>query len=180
MRTIIRVMRNFSVMIFLLVLAACTSNQEKGCTPPPEDFTEADLAGVWEVGFPEFNDTLIIRENGTYKQIIHDEFEAFDYESDWQPWRIEYRDNGIPFLYLEGMRMCVTAQMLYCNVVGGGTGLWIDHCRNGRSVGMPAGEGVLMVIGTAERFTQPPRGFRLSPFSKSYEFMAPSYYFTGP
>lgn len=88
------IMRNFSVMIFLLVLAACTSNQEKGCPPPPEDFTEADLIGVWQTLLPVSNDTIVFRENGTYKQIIHEDLpQVFDYESEWQPGQLFFTEN---------------------------------------------------------------------------------------
>jgi hypothetical protein len=86
------------------------------CTPPPEGFSEQDLVGTWEGRSIGISDTLIIREDGTYKQIIHINYETepdIDYETDWQPWRLEYVD-GIPYLHLEGMRLCAINTNLSC------------------------------------------------------------------
>lgn len=151
------------------LLSGCTGKQDREteCIPPPETFTEKDLVGTWRYGLDDSNDTLFIREDGTYKQIIHKESQSFDYESEWLPWWVEYTDIGIPYLHLEGMRLCVVWGELDCETVGGGEGKWIDYCHD-RSVELE-NEGVLMVRGVLPRFDQPPRGFHLVPFGKSYD-----------
>jgi hypothetical protein len=55
------------VVLVGLVLTACSSSKQDGCTLPPEDFTETDLVGTWQAyGGGEDTDTLIIREDGYY------------------------------------------------------------------------------------------------------------------
>ncbi len=167
--------RNYLIIFLVFIVAGCNSDKsETGCTPPPEDFVEEDLIGTWRTGIPESNDTIIFREDGTYKQIIHTITRdgVFDYESEWQLWRIEYTEIGIPYIYLEGMRMCVIWGEMSCEIVGGGEGTWYDACRDLDHTTMPPGEGVLMVVGTPKRFIiRPPRGLKLYPFSKSVEFL---------
>lgn len=72
--------------IALLVLSGCNNVEEerRGCKPPPDSFTEADLVGTWWAGYvssPKRDDFLIIREYGLYKQIIHLEAYSIEYES---------------------------------------------------------------------------------------------------
>lgn len=160
--------RKLLIMMFLIFFSACDSNQEERgsiCTPPPEEFLIEDLVGTWYTGYISRNETLIINENGFYKQIIHIEYTEkpdFDYESEWQPWWVEYTDIDIPYLHLEGMRLCVYEPSLDCEQIGGGEKHWIDDCRNERI--QTPGEGVLIVRGVAENFIQPQRGFKLVSF----------------
>lgn len=156
-----------------IVLSACSSNQESserradGCILPPEEFSEKDLVGTWVAGLSWRKDTLIIQEDGIYKQAIHieryTEDSSFDYESDWQPWRLEYSESGLPYLHMEGMRLCAYAGgYIDCEVVGGGDSpeaKWYDFCKK-EWIQMP-GEGVLIVMGSPQGFVQPPRGLDL-------------------
>ena len=141
--------RTFIWLSLAFLLYACGESQPSRCIPPPEGFTEKDLVGTWVAvnGWSKRNDTLIIREDGTYKQISYVESESFDYESDWQRWWLEYGNNGLPYLHMEGMRLCAIASgYIDCNVVGGGeTAIWYDFCREDWTQ-MP-GEGVLIVQG---------------------------------
>lgn len=164
----------FTLLSFALFLSACSSSQneeQKGCILPPEGFSESDLIGTWVAGRLDDTDTLIIREDGTYKQIIHIEFAekpTVDFESDWQPWRIEYTE-GIPYLHMTGMRLCASDPNIDCEQLGGGERDWnaynenfyYDFCQE-ESVLMP-GEGVLIVLGVPEHVTiqRPPRGIAL-------------------
>jgi hypothetical protein len=115
-----------------------------------------------------FTQLLIIREDGKYKQIINLKTPAVDYESDWLPWSIEYDENGLPYLHMEGMRLCAYApDLIDCEQVGGGeedqslfnAGYWYDFCKKEMTL-MP-NEGTLIVLGVPERFVQPPRGIEL-------------------
>jgi len=162
---------NKTILVLLLVVAclAIVIYQEvadKGCPRPPKDFTENDLIGTWYFGGPKRNDTLIIRNDGTYKQIIHIEpylGSAADYESDWQSWWMENPENGIPYLHLEGMRMCAHTSYGDCGFIEDGERAWWDFCEDETRY-LPPGEGVLMVLGVPKRFKQPPRGIELSIF----------------
>lgn len=148
----------FITLTIIAMLSSCTMLEEErdGCKPPPHDFKEADLFGTWWAGFvspPRRDDTLIIREDGTYKQIIHLEAYEVNYESDWLPWWIEYFDDGIPYLHLEGLRLCAHAPDLRgCDQSGGGKkdwyafneGEWFDYCREKWM--LQENEGILLVL----------------------------------
>lgn len=148
--------------------AVLQGNQgSEGCTSvlPPETFQEAHLVGTWVARYGgNATDTLIIREDGTYKQIFDDPIPGYQYESDWQKWGIEYKESGIPYLHMEGMRKCdgISAR---CRREGGGGDdiLWFDFCEH-RVIPM-RGEVILLVVGVPERFTQPTRGILLRQLS---------------
>lgn len=158
-------------LIFVSILvSACSLNEDQsaGCIPPSKEFTESDLVGTWTAGPNSRRDTLVIRGDGKYKQSIHLESPAIDYESDWQDWQIEYSENGLPYLHMEGMRLCAYApDLIDCEQIGGGNedqhafngGYWYDFCEK-KMVLMP-NEGVLIVLGVPEQFVQPPRGITL-------------------
>jgi hypothetical protein len=142
------------------------SSTHSGCIPPVE-FSEADLIGTWVSELPGQKDTLILREDDRYKQILEIDHPPFDYESEWLPWWVEYKESGIPYLHLEGMRLCVYFSGIDCEQVGGGEHNWNDFCQD-EWVQTP-GEGVLMVLGVPEQFIQPPRGMELVALGKHLE-----------
>ena len=114
---------------------------------PSPDFSEADLVGTWWAGYasyPKRSDTLVIREDGTYKQTIHLDVPTVDYESDWQRWWLEYHTSGIPYLHLEGMRFCAINPSFNCNDPTGHM-VWYDFCED-TSIAMD-NEGILIVLG---------------------------------
>jgi len=160
----------FLVPMLLFGCKLIQGEENSGCIPPSELFTVADLIGTWATELPGQTDTLIIREDGLYKQIVHIERPSFDYEGEWLPWRIEYKESGIPYLHLESMRMCVYFDGMDCEQVGGGEHYWKDFCRD-EWIQTP-GEGVLMVLGVPERVIQPPRGFELVALGKHIEGVA--------
>jgi hypothetical protein len=114
------------------------------CSPAVGDFSEANLVGTWIAGRPDQMDTLIIRADGTYKQIVHVEFpkrSPIDYESGWQPWNLEYSEDDIAYLHLDGMRFCGMNPSISCDVRDGDGH---DFCRNEY---LPMnGEGILLVL----------------------------------
>jgi hypothetical protein len=139
-----------------ILCAACSANYPSGCLPPPTGFSTTDLAGTWHAGSKYRNDTLIVRADGTYKQITYVEELAFDYKSDWQPWRLEYSDDGVAYLHLTGMRLCFYSGS--CTMVGGGSGKddkYYDDCQR-QWILMP-GEGVLLVLGRPGLNAQTPQ-----------------------
>lgn len=82
---------------------------------PPLTLQESDLAGTWEVRygwgspFPgEWegwgDDTLIIRADGTFKQIFKHARENYVYETPWNNWTFERFSDGRIRLHLQGAR----------------------------------------------------------------------------
>jgi hypothetical protein len=160
-------------LLVTLSVAACNliGIAPTGCDLP-EDFTETDLLGTWEASYkttPKARDVLILRDDGYYKQTIHLEIPTFEYEGNWLPWRVEYSDTGIPYLFLEGYRLyAYRPNFIDDEIVGGSDGYWFDFCQRAE-IQMPPGEGVLIVGGVPARWTQPPRGIEISFPGRSIE-----------
>lgn len=116
----------------------------RGCSPLPEGFTKDDLVGTWMAGISDRSDTLIINTEGTYKQIVYIKFadqSEVNYESEWQPWRLEYSEDNIGYLHLEGFRFCGMNAGIPCETRGGDG---YDFCRD-ESIKM-LNEGILLVL----------------------------------
>ncbi len=137
---------------------------EVRCPPLPETFKESDLIGTWIASYNIFTtDMLIIREDGTYKQVFEDNVPETDYhyryDSDWQEWWIEYRESGYLRLHLKGMQRFDNVSGLPRE--GGGTSRRaIDTCE---FVEVPmTDEVVLIVTGVSNRAkSTTPRGIEL-------------------
>ncbi len=131
-------------ILFATFAAFSDAIHPHGCSPIPEDFSEAELIGTWMGGWPEHSDILIIKPDKTYKQIIHIEFperSPIDYESGWQSWRLEYSADQIAYLHLDGYRFCGMNPEIPCEErIGGG----YDFCRD-ETIKMN-NEGILLVM----------------------------------
>jgi len=178
---------SFIALLIVLLLGACNPQASRGCSNllPPKGFSESDLVGTWG-GMVEtaWDSTIIIREDGRYKQIMNIKRTGFKYEGDWKPWRVTYSDKGLPYLHLEGLLMCAYWSDMDCTqkvvpTVGvgdtkdpfGDATYWYDYCQ-GKWVYTP-GEGVFMVFAGLKR---PPRGIHLVPFTKSPDGVTGSWY----
>jgi hypothetical protein len=120
----------------------------KACPTLPATFTEDDLIGTWVASYSlDDKDTLIIKDDGTYKQ-IYENPGVILVETDWQKWWLEWRESGYARLHLEGMRRCELFASL-CEREGGGLDpqeyTAIDMCEGG-VIEMPH-EVVLIVTG---------------------------------
>jgi len=127
------------------VLSSLRPNEAR-CYPPAPDFSEADLVGTWIAGVPDNSDALVIRPDGTYKQEIHVKFAEgapTEYQSEWQPWRLEYSEDGIAYLHLESYSFCGMNSSISCQQRDGDG---YDICQD-ESVSME-NEGILLVLGT--------------------------------
>ncbi len=146
------------------------------CPPLPTSFKESDLIGTWVAEYGGGDTaTLILREDGSYKQIYDDPRSGDHFESDWKKWRVEYRISGFLRLHMESMRWCSDISS-YCKRVGGGIGddVAIDYCE-GEGIKMP--DAVILVVTGVTNNTAPyaPRGIwlrqmRLSGSDWSYSF----------
>lgn len=120
------------------------------CPGLPETFKESDLIGTWTTNYSSRDkDVLLIRKNGTYKQIYESPAAGLYYESEWQEWEIEYRDSGYIRLHLKGMRRADVDESTFNREEGGidPSVIWvIDYCED-EEVSMPD-EIVLIVTGT--------------------------------
>jgi hypothetical protein len=128
-----------------------TSSQK--CPSLPTNFTDTDLIGVWKASYAGGADTdmLVIREDGTYRQIYDYPSANFHYESPWQQWSIEDRTSGYLRLHLQGMHRC-DVLLSTCERKNGGLDpaefISIDYCEN-QVIEMPD-EVVLIVTGVPE------------------------------
>lgn len=176
-------------LLLVVFLSGCTPNNEpRGCNSfSNEKFPESNLIGTWGGHIESaWDSTFIIREDGQYKQIMCIDRTGFMYESDWQPWRVTYSEKGLPYLHLEGLRMCAYWPQIDCktgktgfepvtpgntiDVYGEETG-WYDYCQE-KWVKTP-GEGVFVVSGGDQRSE---RGIALVPLTKSADGISgPSY-----
>ncbi len=140
-------------LVGVLIILACLlpiigiiqNENAPRCTPPIGNFSESDLIGTWVEVRAKSEDTLIIRADGTYKQIVHIEYAELpptDYESDWQPWRLEYSKDNIPYLHLTGYAFCGMNSAIPCSQRDGDGH---DFCQN-KYVPMNS-EGILIVLG---------------------------------
>ena len=167
------ILTSFIVVVIFVGCKTFFVEEKSGCPTPPDTFEESDIFGTWVAGFQSigYTDTIIIREDGYYKQSIWIAQPYYEFESDWLSWWLEYKD-GVYYLHLEEMKMCVYWLGMDCESNEGGDQVWHgeDHwlafCRGDEWVNTP-GEGVLILLGTKEEFVQPPRGFELVSLGKS-------------
>jgi hypothetical protein len=167
--------RAFPIMFAMISLSGCSllPGRSARCATP-EDFSERDLVGTWvsKVNTEYASDTLVIRGDHTYRQVIELEDPAYHFESDWQEWELQLSDNQVAYLQLEGLRLYGYApNLIDQGVVGGGDGWFIDFCQDPvemtdgtdvyPGVQMPAGKGLLVVVSVPQPFVQPPRGIQL-------------------
>lgn len=161
---------NFTLLLLFLFLTSCiiTSpiDKENGCHPP-KTFIRTDIIGIWESGLPERKDTLIINEDVTYKQIIHIENISYDYESELKNWWIEESSDGIPYLHLDGMRLCVYWSGIDCELIGGNEYEWYDFCQE-KWLQMPD-SGIFVILGTPDGFENSTYKLGLFALQKSTE-----------
>jgi hypothetical protein len=80
--------------------------REAPYSPPPESLHESDLVGTWETYYwGDSVDTLILRDDGTFKQIFRDPAEdRYRYETPWNEWWLEQLPDGAVRLHLAGAR----------------------------------------------------------------------------
>lgn len=99
----------YKVLIFvfsLIALAIWTCGCGSECQSVSlVDFDALDLVGTWEAHYtyPDSVDKLVFKEDGTYQQ-IYDGPGDYLHVSSWNEWRIEYKEDGRVWIYLENGR----------------------------------------------------------------------------
>ncbi len=72
---------------------------------PPRSFQDSDLVGTWETHYGRSLDRLIIREDGTFRQLYQSGYaEDYAYETPWNEWSLDRFSNGTVRLHLQGAR----------------------------------------------------------------------------
>jgi hypothetical protein len=119
--------------------------QESRCPPIFNEFSDFEIVGTWNATSVGKSDTLIIRSNGTYRQIVNivrAEGPGIDYESDWHPWHIKMSEDNIPYLHLTNFAFCGMNVRISCSKRNCGGH---DFCRD--EYMKMDGEGILLVLG---------------------------------
>ena len=146
------------------LLLACTPLPARDTTPEcpelPSTFRREDLVGTWAASYSlNDSDLLLVRGDGTCKQIYDDPDAGRHYESGWLKWDIEFRESNFARLHLNGMRRAGDLDSIFNRESGGvDPELFtaIDYCEN-EVVKMP--DGVVLIVTGATYVT--PRGIVL-------------------
>jgi len=151
------------------VVLSSEEESNKSCTPLPKGFADEDVVGIWRY----FSGgtgvlTLTLQANGTYKQEYEYPPKGTHYKSEWKPWRLERRENGIALIVFQDMRYCAIG----CAPVQGG--VLINSCEGYKEVILNENETALILTGAL-----PPNDPKLDPDSplipsKGIELIDPS------
>ncbi len=72
---------------------------------PPSTFRDSDLLGTWEAHYSRSTDTLIIKADGTFRQIYEDHYvQEYVYQTPWNEWWVERFPDGRVRVHLHGAR----------------------------------------------------------------------------
>jgi len=98
----------FCCQVILTLVTAEISKSEN----PPATFQASDLVGIWEASYGhrgdyiygKGSDRLILRADGTFKQIYENQAEDYVYETPWNEWSVEHFSDGRVHVHLKGAR----------------------------------------------------------------------------
>jgi len=115
------------------------------CPSPQPGLLPGDFAGTWMATYwgGTVVDTISLRPDGTYKQVVDSVSEGLHYESPWREWWVEVRESGYPRLHLAGMRRCDELLETCLRTQGGTDSQAFDYCEN-LSLAMP--DSVILVV----------------------------------
>lgn len=134
------------------------------CQPVPEGLEESDLVGIWVTYISPGKTTLILYEDGTYRQLYENPITGDSYESSGKDrWWVQKLESGIWRVHLAGMKMCDHGLYSDCERYGDENrrGLWFDICHE---EGVNTRDNfVLLVIGSDPEsiLGEVPKGIRL-------------------
>jgi hypothetical protein len=85
------------ILIISLVGISCTASDYKN---PPLSLQESDLLGLWETHYGQHQtDSLILRDDGTYKQTFTNT--DYTFETDWNQWWLDYFPDGRVYIHFD-------------------------------------------------------------------------------
>ena len=92
------------LLLVLIALAACSEIADS--ENPPATLRESDLVGTWKADYGRYHgvDTLILRADGTFKQVYENQREDHIYETPWNKWWLERFPDGRVRVHLKGAR----------------------------------------------------------------------------
>jgi len=94
-----------SLLCCQMVITLSTAEISKS-ENPSATLQESDLVGTWEADYGHYLgvDTLILRADGTFKQIYKNQRENYVYETPWNKWWLERFPDGRVRMHLKGAR----------------------------------------------------------------------------
>jgi len=100
------------VVIPLLYLFCCqviltlSTTEISKSENPPATLRESDLVGTWKAEYAISGgvDKLILRADGTFKQIYQNQVDGYVYETPWNEWWLERFPDGRVRVHLKGAR----------------------------------------------------------------------------
>ncbi len=124
----IRLILKISIILFLALSSGCSSNNmdtETNYCIQPESFSLVDIIGTWEYkNYISENaveiDTLVIRSDGFYQQVLSLQNPKIYYMSEWLPWQLKEIAPGNFRLYIEGMNLCLYLDVNHCEEINEG------------------------------------------------------------
>ncbi|NIN63946.1 MAG: hypothetical protein GTO63_04360 [Anaerolineae bacterium] len=121
-----------AVVLAVVLLCGVPLNSIRECleapySNPPSSFRDSDLLGTWEAHYGQSIDRVILKADGTFKQVYEDNYvEGYVYETPWNAWSVERFPDGRARVHLEGARY-YTAGIATAELDGmhfGGPELW--------------------------------------------------------
>ncbi len=89
-----------------LMAAVLRPSELEKSESPGIAFRESDLVGTWKAAYSgsQIIDRLILRPDGTFKQIYISQIKKFKFETSWNKWWVERFPDGRVWVHLEGAR----------------------------------------------------------------------------
>lgn len=95
-----------TLVVILVALAGCWP--EAPYRMPSAGLSESDLAGTWRETYATgVSDTLILRADGSFKQIYREDRVGYVYETEWERFRLQRFSDGRVWLHLPTARYFV-------------------------------------------------------------------------
>lgn len=103
----------FIILLLVVIPLGCcqmiitlTTSEISKSENPPATLQESDLVGTWKADYGRYHgvDMLILRADGTFKQVYENQREDYVYETPWNKWWLERFPDGRVRLHLKGAR----------------------------------------------------------------------------
>jgi len=96
------ILLSMALLLFVLLIASAC---EAPYPAPPATFGDTDLVGIWEAQYGRSVDRLIVKADGTFRQVYRDGYKrGYVYETPWNRWWVERFPDGRIRLHLQGAR----------------------------------------------------------------------------